>query len=176
MIQMTGAEFKRFYDDPVVWPADAYWEDGVIVVDGREDVEDLRAISDTSKVKVQDGEIYCGNPIVPSAHGSQGQGGGLRGGGAISRAQGFLAPQMSDSRVAVNEALSFGAAHLEALCAEAVAWKEGHHPCETLSELARLCAIYIGGGSMALDAAAGIVSRLAMESIANRTRRVADRG
>lgn len=66
MIRMTGAEFKRFYDDTSVWPEDSYWEDGLILVDGREDVPDLAAISDTATVEVHGGDIYSGHPHVPA--------------------------------------------------------------------------------------------------------------
>jgi hypothetical protein len=70
MIQLTGAEFKRFYDDPDVWPKDSHWEDGAIIVNGS-DFDEAPYSSDTDKVpddatvQISDGDIVGGSPKVP---------------------------------------------------------------------------------------------------------------
>lgn len=74
-----------------------------------------------------------------------------------------------DVKAHVEAAMSFGRAHLEDLCADSLAWKQGCGIGEKLSELARLCARYIGGPN-SLDAADAIVSHLAKERIAGQAR------
>ena len=61
-VKTTGAEFKRFYDDPAVWGSgdDAgYLEDEVVEVDGveQDDAADLSAVADGAVIKIIDGYI-----------------------------------------------------------------------------------------------------------------------
>lgn len=68
-ILTNGAEFKRFYNDDSVWTDGIWHEDELITIDGvdREDGEDLNAIPDTAKVRIEGG-IICG-PQWPSHEG-----------------------------------------------------------------------------------------------------------
>ena len=57
-VKTTGAEFKRFYEDPVFWPEDTWHEDTVITVDDNEceDIE-VEAINDSSIVVIEGGVL-----------------------------------------------------------------------------------------------------------------------
>lgn len=57
--KMTGAEFKRFYNDPLSWPEGTWYEDGVITVDGveQEEIHEDK-ISDTAKVVIVCGVVF----------------------------------------------------------------------------------------------------------------------
>jgi hypothetical protein len=62
MIKTTGAEFKRFYDDPEVWQGDAFHEGELITVNGVEIEEgyfDHSKLSDDDIVTVEGGVIYA---------------------------------------------------------------------------------------------------------------------
>jgi len=54
----TGEEFLRFYLDPRVWPAGAYHEDEIILVDGQEAPEDLATVPSNSMVSIDGGDYY----------------------------------------------------------------------------------------------------------------------
>lgn len=60
-LKVTGAEWKKFYDDDTVWAGEAYQDDCLILVDGVNADEgegiDLSKISDTAKVEVCSGYI-----------------------------------------------------------------------------------------------------------------------
>lgn len=55
----TGAEFKRFYQDPEFWPADAFHEDVIFKVDGQmqEDGIDVQRLRDESVVTIEGGFV-----------------------------------------------------------------------------------------------------------------------
>jgi len=60
MVKTTGIEFKRFYNDPLIWTQDAYHDDDFFIVDGKEidECEDIiTAIKDASKVEIHSGVI-----------------------------------------------------------------------------------------------------------------------
>lgn len=63
-VKTNGAEFKRYYSDPIAWP-DGAWHDGaVITVDGKDDEEhgiDLTAVVDGAAISIEGGEI-CDHP------------------------------------------------------------------------------------------------------------------
>lgn len=55
----TGAEFKRFYNDPQFWPEGAWHEEDVITFDGVEpEGIDVDKISDTAKVVIVSGVVF----------------------------------------------------------------------------------------------------------------------
>lgn len=58
-VKTTGAEFKRFYNDPKFWPEGAWHEDEWIEVDGEEPSEDLpiEAVPDTAAMKITGGVV-----------------------------------------------------------------------------------------------------------------------
>lgn len=60
-VKTTGAEFKRFYDDPEFWPDGVYHEDDLTTADG-EEVDDYTAIADTAVVVIRDGSVS--NPML----------------------------------------------------------------------------------------------------------------
>lgn len=67
-INMTGAEFKRFYADPAVWGDDTFHDDVLILVDGVSATDagiDLSAVQDMASVEIESGEILEGLPGVP---------------------------------------------------------------------------------------------------------------
>lgn len=67
-VRMTGAEFKRFYSDPLVWKDDTYTDDVLVLVDGANSSEadiDLSEVADTALVEIHRGEIAEGVPGVP---------------------------------------------------------------------------------------------------------------
>lgn len=67
-VTMLGAEFKRFYTDPMVWTNDTYHDDALILVDGvnASDADiDLSAVADTAKVTIESGVIGDAPPGVP---------------------------------------------------------------------------------------------------------------
>lgn len=67
-IKMLGAEFKRFYSDPIVWAPDTFHDDVLILVDGANASDkdiDLATVSDTATVVIESGEILDGLPGVP---------------------------------------------------------------------------------------------------------------
>lgn len=55
----TGAEFKRFYQDPEFWPSDAFHEDVIFKVDGhmQEDGIDVQTLRDDSVVTIEGGIV-----------------------------------------------------------------------------------------------------------------------
>lgn len=56
--KITGAEFKRFYADPVFWPTGAYHDDVVVTINGVMDNEsDLLTIDDASVVVIDGGFV-----------------------------------------------------------------------------------------------------------------------
>lgn len=62
-IKTSGAEFKRFYADPTIWPADSWHEDVIFLVNGQASDEDF----DMTKIADQDvismaGGIVLGGP------------------------------------------------------------------------------------------------------------------
>lgn len=66
MKRMLGVDFKRFYSDPAIWGPDTYWDDGTISVDGNPEASlDGEAVSDTSIVVIDGGELYEHLPGVP---------------------------------------------------------------------------------------------------------------
>ncbi|MFN9470921.1 hypothetical protein [Acidovorax sp.] len=65
---MIGAEFKRFYSDPIVWGPDTFHDDILIRVDGANAIDsdiDLSSVPDTAVVEIEYGEIGEGLPGVP---------------------------------------------------------------------------------------------------------------
>lgn len=58
-VKTTGAEFKRYYNDPVFWPEGAWRDDDVILVDGveQEDI-DVDKIPDAAKVTIEAGVVF----------------------------------------------------------------------------------------------------------------------
>lgn len=67
-VTMTGAEFKRFYEDPAVWGDETFHDDVLILVDGVNasdaDIE-LSTVSDLARIDIESGEILEGLPGVP---------------------------------------------------------------------------------------------------------------
>ncbi len=58
-VKTTGAEFKRFYNDPSFWPEGAWHDDDVVLVDSIEqDDIDVDKISDTAKVTIDAGVVF----------------------------------------------------------------------------------------------------------------------
>lgn len=59
-VKTNGSEFKRYYNDPDSWPKDAWHDDILIVVDGRElgDDAELNEIADHAIVEIQSGVVY----------------------------------------------------------------------------------------------------------------------
>lgn len=75
MSSVSGADFKRFYDSPIVWGSDAtraissaetYVEGMELLVDGRQYGGDVPDIGDTSSVQLLSGEIYNSQPGCPN--------------------------------------------------------------------------------------------------------------
>jgi hypothetical protein len=65
----TGAEFKRFYNDPEFWPEDAYHDDLSVSVDGVvNDDCDLAKVDDNAVIKIEGGIVFGvkGEPSVES--------------------------------------------------------------------------------------------------------------
>lgn len=57
-VKTTGAEFKRFYNDPEFWPEGAWHDDDLVLVDGVEqDDIDVDKIADAAKVTIQAGVV-----------------------------------------------------------------------------------------------------------------------
>ena len=56
-VKTTGAEFKRFYNDPAFWPEGAWHEDDVILADG-EEPEQIDLISETAVVSISGGVVF----------------------------------------------------------------------------------------------------------------------
>jgi hypothetical protein len=58
-VKVSGAEWKRYYDDKVAWPEEAYHDDTVILVDGKlpGDDFDLGEVADTAVLEVQNGFV-----------------------------------------------------------------------------------------------------------------------
>lgn len=55
----TGAEFKKFYSDPVFWPDGVWHDDEVVLVDGvAQDDLDPDMIPDASKVVIECGVVF----------------------------------------------------------------------------------------------------------------------
>jgi hypothetical protein len=62
MIKTTGAEFKRFYNDPEVWQGDSFHEGELVTVNGVEIDEgelDPDRLADGDIVTVEGGVIYA---------------------------------------------------------------------------------------------------------------------
>jgi len=58
----TGAEFKRYYTDPVAWPEGWWHDDTYITVDGVDYSEnDLTTMPDEAVVKIESGYVVCGD-------------------------------------------------------------------------------------------------------------------
>lgn len=59
-VKMSGAEFKRFYNDPSLWPEDTWHEDAAIEVDGidQPDGVDVDNLSDTAKISITGGVLF----------------------------------------------------------------------------------------------------------------------
>lgn len=55
----TGAEFKRFYADPLAWPEDRYHDDTVIRVNGEvaENGVDVHTMADDAVVLIEHGYV-----------------------------------------------------------------------------------------------------------------------
>ncbi len=69
-MKVLGREFKRFYNDPVVWgPEDArdgtYVDDLLLKVDGRAFDGDENAIDDQSEVEIESGYLVNTQPGCP---------------------------------------------------------------------------------------------------------------
>lgn len=63
MITMTGAEFKRFYAEPLIWTDDVSWDDTLILVSGSNSDDndiDLATVDDGAKIEIDNG--YLINP------------------------------------------------------------------------------------------------------------------
>lgn len=63
-VKTTGAEFKRFYNDPKWWPDDkgaTYHDDDVITVNGVVCVDDLSSVPDDALVTIQGGVVFSPN-------------------------------------------------------------------------------------------------------------------
>lgn len=58
-VKLTGAEYKRFITDPVVWGENGYYEDGELYLDGRleEDGIDPETLADTAEIKIAGGYV-----------------------------------------------------------------------------------------------------------------------
>lgn len=68
-VTMTGAEFKRFYEDQEVWGENTFHDDTLIHVDGvNADAGniDLATVADAARIEVESGEIVEAPPGVPS--------------------------------------------------------------------------------------------------------------
>ncbi|MEJ6002501.1 hypothetical protein [Paucibacter soli] len=58
-ITLTGAQFKRYYEDPAWWPDGAFHDDNEIFVNGtKTDDLDVESMKDTDKVEIRGG-IVC---------------------------------------------------------------------------------------------------------------------
>lgn len=62
-ITTSGAEFKRFYADPQIWPDDAWHEDVVFTVNGGDPDDDfnMTMVADTDVITMRGG-IVMGGP------------------------------------------------------------------------------------------------------------------
>lgn len=58
-VKMTGAEYKRFLTDTILWGEDGYYEDAFLSVDGQseEDGIDLDNLADTAEVRIKGGYV-----------------------------------------------------------------------------------------------------------------------
>lgn len=56
-VKTTGAEFKRFYNDPAFWPEGAWHEDDDILADG-EEPDILDEIPDNAMVSITGGVVF----------------------------------------------------------------------------------------------------------------------
>lgn len=58
-VKMTGAEYKRFLTDTILWGEDGYYEDASLSVDGQseEDGIDLDKLADTAEVRIKGGYV-----------------------------------------------------------------------------------------------------------------------
>lgn len=65
-VKLSGADWKRFYNDPAVWGDETHWDDGFIKVDGKH-FEDINGtnVADSAEVEVLSGYILEGLPGVP---------------------------------------------------------------------------------------------------------------
>jgi hypothetical protein len=59
-VKMSGAEFKKFYEDDEFWPDGVWHEDAQISVDGedRPDGVESNEVSDTSVVVIEGGALF----------------------------------------------------------------------------------------------------------------------
>jgi hypothetical protein len=70
-VKLSGAEFRRFFDDPAVWGRETYYEDAVLRVNGR-DVDswpdfDHQKVADCDVVTFQGGFLANAPQGVPEA-------------------------------------------------------------------------------------------------------------
>ena len=59
-MKTTGAEFSKFYSDPVMWPKGNYHDDDDITVNGKDNAE-LDSVSDNAVVEFTCGVVFNGN-------------------------------------------------------------------------------------------------------------------
>ncbi len=60
-VKTNGAEFKRYYSDPIAWPDGAWHDDEIIIVDGKEADDhdiDLTAVADRAAISIEGGGLY----------------------------------------------------------------------------------------------------------------------
>lgn len=61
-INTTGAEWKRFYADPIAWPDGSYHDDVLALVDGKhEEDADLGALKDHARIEIKSGYVMFGD-------------------------------------------------------------------------------------------------------------------
>ncbi|MFW6855414.1 hypothetical protein ACODYM_29405 [Burkholderia gladioli] len=59
-VNTTGAEFKRFYNDPTIWKKDVWHDDVILMVDGvqLDEGSELDQMLDAAIVKIESGVVY----------------------------------------------------------------------------------------------------------------------
>ncbi len=62
MIKTTGAEYKRFYNDPTAWPDDSWYEDETLIVNGDEWTLGVVDIPDDAVINLSGGVVFGGQP------------------------------------------------------------------------------------------------------------------
>lgn len=58
MIKTTGAEYKRFYNDPAAWPDDSWHEDETLIVNGDEWTLGVVDIPDDAVINLSGGVVF----------------------------------------------------------------------------------------------------------------------
>lgn len=60
MIKTTGAEYKRFYNDPTAWPDDSWYEDVELLVNGVELTPELGVVDihDDAVINLSGGVVF----------------------------------------------------------------------------------------------------------------------